>query len=722
MSAQDSYLNTTSSLIANDMCKQVWPNLSDKAQLTIARISCIAVTSLALFVSFAKDSVLGTFWLAENFWDPLVTVPLIAGLLGLRILKKDFVYLAIVCTLAVIGTRVVTGTFDTRSFSVGVTTSIFAFYIARSRFKALNPEADPSKIPSMLAYLKIILTTRTFNSGSVYVFCITILMSVTATIFISSTRYDLFIHISSAVLCVLLLFNELWSYKVRGLLLRKLWYCTLLCCLPLASSYSVFIGKFDSVLALNFVLSLCLLYMLVSPVTFVILTGVGTGLGYFSAIYSTSPFIPGVNTHTFGLYSCFFTVVSILMQIYNKSYVSRAVHTEVARVLQDKVAERTAELQLALVAKKEFLSKVSHEVRTPLQGIIGVSQELVESWESLKDNEKYDLAKVIARSGDRLMELMSNILDLSKFTAGQIEPKFEPNVNVTQLIEDAIKYGEKLVISQSKNISFKTEIGSGITTRIECDAMRIRQMLVNLINNAVSYSKSGEIVVRVGSDNGQLLVSVIDQGVGIPDNEKIMIFEAFTQSSLTHDLSKGKGLGLALCREIINMHNGRIWVESNEDSGSRFSFSIPYEQTTKGQTQAIGSKAASLKILLVDDEPICLQAGGMYMSSMGFEVVTVSGGVPALEYLKAHPNDIDLVLLDLMMPDMYGLNVLEAIKADYSLQHIHVVIQSGLLDGHEIEKAKRLGASGFLPKPYNKAMINNTIVKLLQPEDYAEAA
>jgi signal transduction histidine kinase/ActR/RegA family two-component response regulator len=458
---------------------------------------------------------------------------------------------------------------------------------------------------------------------------------------------------------------------------------------------------------------------------FITIAAVGTGLSYLLASTLHPNLIADMSSSTYGVCACFFTTINILMQIYNERYVSKAVHTEVARVLEDRIAERTQELQLALTAKKEFLSKVGHEVRTPLHGIIGISQTLYESWKSLAEAERYKMAGVIANSGDRLMGLMNNILDLSKFSAGKIEATFDQDVDITKLIEDAVKTGEVLAQSKGKDIRFDVEIEHSIKRKIECDSTRITQVLINLINNAVNYSDDGEIIVRTSDANGELKLSISDSGVGIPENEKTLIFEAFTQSSLTRDPSKGKGLGLAICAEIIGLHHGQIWAENNNNKpGSTFSFTIPYEQglvaakPTKQEIKSLSEQNLSGKILLVDDEELCLRTGSMVLATMGLEVVTANGGIPALEYLRANPNEIDVVLLDLMMPDMYGLNVLEAIKADPKLKHIKVVIQSGLSDAHEMAKASTLGAACLLPKPYSRTSLLNTIQKALAHTEY----
>jgi signal transduction histidine kinase/ActR/RegA family two-component response regulator len=723
MSTQDSFLNAASTLIAKDICKQIWPSLTDKRLLVIARVSCVCLTILATLISFAQDSILGTFWMIDNFWSPLVAIPLMSGLLGVQIMKKDYIPVMIICTVVVVLSMVITGTFDTRSHTIVVVTSTLTLYIARRRYVAAHPDAKESRIPQMLRHIKSTFNGYVFNRGSVYIFSVTNLVNVIAAIFILPIRADLMVlHVTAICTCVLLLFNELWNDRIKQVLFEKFWYVALLFCLPLVCSYPLFTSKFSPSLGANLGLALILLYILVSPMMFIALTVGGTLLSFIVATNLQVSFISNSNSDTFALYSCFVTTIGILMQVYNKRYISRVVHTEVAKVLEDKVAERTEELRCALDAKREFLGKVSHEVRTPLQGILGISQELAEDWHKFEDAEKHRLIKLVASSGNRLMKLMSNILDLSKFNSGKINAHFVAKVEVSKLIKDAVEEGKTLVENLHKNIRFKVVTDKGIQMHVECDPDKITQVLLNLLDNAITYMESGEVTLRASQDNKYLQIAVRDNGVGIPEHEKLMIFDAFTQSSRTKDPSKGKGLGLAICNEIIKLHGGRIWAENNQDKpGSTFTFVIPYQQEGVKDQILLDEQQPQLrgKVLLIDDEEICLQAITMLLETMGLEVVKMNSGISAIQYLKTQEHDIELILLDLMIPDMYGINVLELIKADKKLKNIPVIIQSGLLDSYEIEKAQRLGAVGHLPKPYTAKVIRSAVQRALSQKQSA---
>jgi two-component system sensor histidine kinase ChiS len=208
-------------------------------------------------------------------------------------------------------------------------------------------------------------------------------------------------------------------------------------------------------------------------------------------------------------------------------------------------------------------------------------------------------------------------------------------------------------------------------------------------------------------------ISVMDEGVGIPEKELEEIFDAFTQSTRTKTGAGGSGLGLSICAEIINLHNGKIWAENNPDKGACFNFILPTANQAISNTsnrQRIDLKA---NILIIDDEEACLNSMGLLLHETGCNLIKLEGGIPGLEYLRSNPSEVDLILLDLMMPDMYGMNVLKAIKTDHNLKDIPVILQSGTHDQAEVYKAFELGITGYISKPYKKDKILPTIQEAL---------
>jgi two-component system sensor histidine kinase ChiS len=245
-------------------------------------------------------------------------------------------------------------------------------------------------------------------------------------------------------------------------------------------------------------------------------------------------------------------------------------------MLKDEVTKRTLYLKQALQAKQEFLNNIGHEVRTPLQGILGISSELNKRWDKINDVDKRKYVKIMADSGDRLMQLMSNILDLSRFEEGKMSFNFKL-CEFKKIVYDSIMQIRPLLESKP-GLKLKVSYDKQIKTKIKCDRLRIQQVINNLLNNAIKYSNAGTICIKVKNLDSNLLFSISDEGIGIPPKELEVIFQPFVESSKTKTKAGGKGLGLALCKEIITKHDGKIWAENNLKKGSSFYFTLPFKR------------------------------------------------------------------------------------------------------------------------------------------------
>jgi two-component system sensor histidine kinase ChiS len=404
-----------------------------------------------------------------------------------------------------------------------------------------------------------------------------------------------------------------------------------------------------------------------------------------------------------------------------------------AQVLADQLKEiqsMKSELEKALAAKTEFLNNMSHEIRTPIQGFTNVSEGLVEHWQDFDDNRKLELASTVASNAKRLASLIGNLLDLSKLNAGKMMLDLKPfdlNEAIFAMIEEchALYLHDKQLTIHFEQLT---------STQIMADKERIMQVLRNLFINAIRFSpSSGSITVKLAkseityddaSHTESVHFVISDQGVGIPQDELEAIFCSFTQSTRTKTKAGGTGLGLAIAKEIIKAHQGKIWAKNNAEGGASFEFILPHAQTKQMDGHFIVAENAELlpeeptvskaaTILMVDDEEACLISMEMLLHGTSYRLIKQSGGHAALDYLKAHPRSVDIIMLDLMMPDMYGLNVLVELKQDPNLSAIPVILQSGSSDTNEIEKAYQLGAVAYIKKPYLRQVILTEINKLL---------
>jgi two-component system sensor histidine kinase ChiS len=349
-----------------------------------------------------------------------------------------------------------------------------------------------------------------------------------------------------------------------------------------------------------------------------------------------------------------------------------------------------------LATKTEFLNNISHEVRTPIQGFTTLSEGLVEHWNSFDESKKLSLAKNVASNAQRLASLVTNLLDLSKFTANKMILDLQ-TINLGALIEEIIDECNHLYI-HNKKIKIQFIIPEApISLRI--DKERISQVLRNLFANAIKFSPDDSIIIAsIMLFNNQLHFSIVDEGIGIPEKELKNIFDPFTQSSRTRTKAGGTGLGLSICQKIIEAHSGKIWALNNADKGASFHFSIPADNPLK-KIEIIKKVAA--KILMIDDEESCLISMEILLTNSPYILVKANDCKFGLSYLEEN-NDIDIILLDLMMPGENGLIFLTMIKENPKFANIPVILQTGSSDEELIKTAFNLGAIACIKKPYSK--------------------
>ena len=254
--------------------------------------------------------------------------------------------------------------------------------------------------------------------------------------------------------------------------------------------------------------------------------------------------------------------------------------------LEAKVKKRTVDLEKAIKIKEDFLSNMSHEIRTPIHGIMNYAEFLVSDWTKLKDSQRFDFIKKLYSNSDRLLSLINNLLDLSKLEAKKMEFNFTIN-NINDLIKNAIIEVAPLHIEKD----LKLELVADTAHIANFDTERILQVLRNLFSNAIKFTEKGIITITAEYTNFErtqgiktkgVVVSVSDQGLGIPESEFKYIFDKFNQSANTKTGAGGTGLGLTICRDIIKAHKGLLWAENNANGvGAVFSFIIPVQQGKK---------------------------------------------------------------------------------------------------------------------------------------------
>jgi CheY-like chemotaxis protein/anti-sigma regulatory factor (Ser/Thr protein kinase) len=342
--------------------------------------------------------------------------------------------------------------------------------------------------------------------------------------------------------------------------------------------------------------------------------------------------------------------------------------------------------------KTQFLANMSHELRTPLNSIIGFSRVILKGIDGpVTDLQQQDLT-AIYNSGQHLLGLINDILDLSKIDAGKMELSFD-EINIADIISSVMSTASGLI--KDKPIKLLRNIQDDLPV-VRADAIRVRQVLLNLLSNAAKFTDQGEINVDASVQPGpagvaEILISVSDTGIGISEVDQEKLFQAFSQvdSSPTRKTG-GTGLGLSISQQLILMHGGRVGVHSEVNKGSTFFFTLPIYRNKAEKVESSGSKI----ILAVDDDPQVIALYERYLQPQGYQVVALMDPSRAVE--RARQIKPFAITLDIMMPGYDGWHVLHDLKNDAETHDIPVIICSII---EEQERGFSLGATDYLLKP-----------------------
>ena len=360
--------------------------------------------------------------------------------------------------------------------------------------------------------------------------------------------------------------------------------------------------------------------------------------------------------------------------------------------------------------KSQFLANMSHELRTPLNSIIGFSRVILKGIDGpLTELQEQDL-RAIYTSGQHLLNLINDVLDVSKIEAGKMELSFEDRVNLTDMINSVMSTVIGLV--KDKPIKLTRNIAANLPT-VRADPTKVRQVLINLFANAAKFTDSGTIDISAYTQTSptgrqEVMIRVADTGPGISPEHQLKLFLPFSQvdNSLTRK-SGGTGLGLSICRRLVEMHGGSIGLESEVGKGSTFYFTLPVETPVVLEQ----SKGLRKLILAIDDERPIIQLYERYLTGHGYRVIGLTEATQAVK--RAREVQPYAILLDVMMPGIDGWHILQELKSDPNTQHIPVVMCT-ILESQG--KGASLGASGYLTKPILEEDLVNLLASLNQDE------
>jgi signal transduction histidine kinase/ActR/RegA family two-component response regulator len=366
-----------------------------------------------------------------------------------------------------------------------------------------------------------------------------------------------------------------------------------------------------------------------------------------------------------------------------------------ARLFRELERNRT-ELEVASRHKSEFLASMSHELRTPLNAVIGFSEVLLDQLFGEINDRQAEYLRDIWNSGRHLLELLNEILDLSKVEAGKMELDSQ-RFDVAPVLE----YSLGLVRQRAANHAIRLELlVSEEVSSVDADELRFKQVVVNLLTNAVKFTPDGGRVTVAARQVGQELhVTVTDTGIGVPPEDQQRIFESFQQGRRGVPKEEGTGLGLTLSRRIVELSGGRMWLTSEVGVGSTFGFALPVGTPPKPPEHQARRRDEGGRpvVLIADDDPRSTELLAAYLDGLPVEVRRCRTGEEALEAARREPPAA--LLLDIRLPAMDGWGVLRAVKEDPATAHVPVVLVTVVDDAR---RGLAEGASGYLVKPVTR--------------------
>ncbi|MFT3894951.1 MAG: PAS domain S-box protein [Anaerolineales bacterium] len=399
--------------------------------------------------------------------------------------------------------------------------------------------------------------------------------------------------------------------------------------------------------------------------------------------------------------------------------------------LEQRVIERTAELQRANRAKDEFLANMSHELRTPLNTVLGLSESLLEQRKGPLNEKQAQSLELISSSGRHLLGLINDILEVSKIEAGKL--LLSPTtVSVKELCESSLNFIKEMAIKKSIDVEF---VNAQNIVTLHADPQRIKQILINLLMNAIKFTpEHGRVSLKVftNEEKDKAGFSVTDTGIGIAKEDLQKLFKPFTQldSSLARQYA-GTGLGLALVQKLTDLHGGSVHIESELGKGSCFTIYLPWKTDLQPQTDlpvlskasltesdqgssSMGSPHGRQVILLAEDNESNIITIGEYLDASGYYIVVAHDGFEAIE--KAKVINPDIILMDIQMPAMNGLEAMRLLRADARFTNTPIIALTALAMPGDRERCLSAGADEYMSKPVSLRELTQTIKRLLRSE------
>jgi len=377
--------------------------------------------------------------------------------------------------------------------------------------------------------------------------------------------------------------------------------------------------------------------------------------------------------------------------------------------IENKLIEEQKKAMESDRLKSAFLANMSHEIRTPMNAIIGFSELLEENIQNEKDKDVY--VKLIRKNSDMLLSLINDIVDISKIEAGEVVLKHK-TFNINKVLLELSAIFKPQATLKGLNFLYEESLDNG-DLLVTSDDTKLRQIMTNLIGNALKFTFNGFIKIGYVNKGDYLEFFVQDTGMGISAENREMVFERFRQvdSSLTKK-EGGTGLGLSICKALVKILGGELWIESEIDFGSTFYFTIP---TTTEITEEIHETEIVYKdsydwsgkeIIIAEDEETNFIYINKDLESTNISIIRASNGKECVDLVESHPN-VTLILMDIKMPVMNGYEATAIIKAKHP--HIKIIAQTAYVLANDYDKVMAASCDGYITKPLDREKLFSII-------------
>lgn len=615
MSTTDSYINSAAVMFSHDLCTPLRILKTANSELLVSRIFSIVIGIIAFTLALKSSTILELGMMVWSFYIPIVTVPLVAAIFGFRSTFFSFIISAIAGLLTVIVWR--TNFMDTGVDSVipGMFANILMFFGSHYLFKQeggwqknTNKNTKPKQHVLQIrkisyANFKNYLLRSAPKNESVYsLFGFFAIVAVYSTMFTidSAVRMQYsyiieFIYHSVLTLSSVFLTYPIWPHTFKNkLFISILWIIGLFYILIFVCGIQVIISSFGQFQLMILLLSMVVLSILVrwQLALFIIITGIISSIYCFKYSYGFNGLTHEFGTIQFKVIYLLLLVSSILVAFFKpkQEYLEATeaqvdiLNTEVTNLdheiigLTDKItyyneciADQQAEIARLESTSQKILNNINHELRLPVGNVVNFSDMLNNILSKSNDTHLKDLSDEVLKNSTRLSSMILNMLDLTMLDANKLT-LHKKIINFSEIVEDRVKNCRNIYL-QDKPINFKLVIEPAIL--IAVDPNYIRQVIDNLVINAIKFSNQGLITVNVKKRNKYVILTIADQGIGVPPNELFDIFVPFKMGSNAETQSEGRGIGLALCKAAVEAHEGIIHADSDGKNGVTFTVTLP---------------------------------------------------------------------------------------------------------------------------------------------------